>query len=71
MIYPLDIDDEPDEATWGAGRVLAVKLAGPRGERWSAVGVGETLESALTWARDSAPSGTSWLIGSWVDLYGD
>jgi len=48
-----------------------VKLAGPRGERWAAVGIGETVEAALTWARDSAPGGTSWLIGSWVDLYGD
>jgi hypothetical protein len=66
MLLPVHIEDESDEA-----RVLAVKLAGPRGERWSAVGVGESVEAALAWARESAPSGTSWLIAGWVDLYGD
>lgn len=71
MLFPVHIDDEPDEAPTGAAHVLAVKLAGPRGERWSAIGVGDTVETALAWARDSAPGGTSWLIGGWVDLYGD
>jgi hypothetical protein len=71
MLVPAHIEDAPDEAPTAGTRVLAVKLAGPRGERWSAVGVGETVKDALAWARDSAPSGTSWLIGSWVDLYGD
>ena len=54
-----------------ATRVLGVRLAGPGGERWSAIGVGETLEEALAWARESAPSGTSWLVSGWSDLYGD
>ena len=52
-------------------RVLGVRLAGPGGERWSTVGIGETLGEALAWARESAPSGTSWLVSGWAELYGD
>jgi hypothetical protein len=71
MMIPVHIEDAPDEAPAAATRVLAVRLAGPRGERWSSIGVGATVEDALAWARDSAPSGTSWLIGSWADVYGE
>jgi hypothetical protein len=71
MLSPVHIEDEPDGTPVGAACVLAVKLAGPRGERWSAIGVGNTVEAALAWARESAPSGTSWLVGGWTDLYGD
>jgi len=52
-------------------RVLGVRLAGPGGERWSAVGIGQTLDEALAWARESAPAGTSWLVSGWSELYGD
>ena len=52
-------------------RVLSVKLAGPAGERWAAVGVGGTVDEALQWALESAPDGTPWLVGGWNDLYGD
>jgi hypothetical protein len=70
MAFPLQLDlhAAPDPA---GSYVLAVRLAGTRGERYSAVGVGETVEAALAWARESAPGGSRWLIAGWSDLYGD
>jgi hypothetical protein len=37
----------------------------------TAVGLGNPLQGALTWALDSAPSGSSWLVGNWDDVHGD
>jgi hypothetical protein len=51
--------------------LLAVKLAGAHGERWAAIGVGESLDEALQWAIESAPAGVAWLVSGWRDLYGD
>jgi hypothetical protein len=51
--------------------VLDVSLVGANGERWRAVGLGETVTDALTWARESAPEGTWWLVSGWADLFGD
>jgi hypothetical protein len=51
--------------------VLSVRLAGSRGERWSAIGIGSSQSEALTWALESAPAGVSWLVCSWSDTYGD
>jgi hypothetical protein len=51
--------------------LLAVKLAGPRGERWAAIGAGESLDEALQWALESAPAGVAWLVSGWRDLYDD
>jgi hypothetical protein len=51
--------------------LLAVKLAGAHGERWTAIGVGDTLDGALQWALESAPVGVAWLVSGWADLYGD
>ena len=41
------------------------------GERYSTIGIGGSVEDALAWARDSAPTGTRWLATAWSDLYGD
>ena len=51
--------------------VLSVRLAGSNGERWDATGIGSSHEEALTWALESAPTGTSWLVCAWSDTYGD
>jgi hypothetical protein len=51
--------------------VLAVALEGPAGERWSAIGGGDTLEDALAFALDSSPEGIAWRVVWWSDLYGD
>ncbi len=51
--------------------VLEVRLAGPNGERGTAIGVGSTVEEALRWARESAPQGVPWLVTHWADLFAD
>ena len=51
--------------------VLFVSLDGPGGERWSAVGGGDTLDGALAFALASAPAGTRWRVAGSNDLYGD
>jgi hypothetical protein len=50
---------------------LQVSLEGPHGERWVAVGGGETLGDALEFAVASAPSDTRWRVVDWTPLYGD
>jgi hypothetical protein len=51
--------------------LLSVRLAGSKGERWDAIGIGSTHADALTWALESAPAGVSWLVCSWSETYGD
>jgi hypothetical protein len=48
-----------------------VDFSSPEGRTWWAVGVGDTLTKALSFARDSCPTGTTWKPTSWNDLYGD
>ena len=50
---------------------LKVELMGKDGERWTAVGGGETLGDALEFAVASAPSDTRWCVVAWAPLYGD
>jgi hypothetical protein len=75
MTQPLRlIQAEPTPAPQAFGRpvtvVLNVRLAGGKGERWDAIGIGHSQEEALTWALESAPAGVSWLVCSWSDTYG-
>jgi hypothetical protein len=58
-------NDRPD---W---HLLAVLLVGSGGERWHAIGMGESVDDALTWARESAPAGHRWLVADWSDLFRD
>ena len=51
--------------------VLMVDFASPEGRAWWAVGLGGTLAEALTFARDSCPTDTTWEPTRWNDLYGD
>ena len=51
--------------------VLVVTLEGRAGERWTAVGGGETLDDALAFAVASAPGGMRWRVADWNHLYGD
>ena len=51
--------------------VLMVDLASPDGRTWWAVGVGETFEEALAFARDSCPTDPTWERTHWNHLYGD
>jgi hypothetical protein len=53
------------------GDALQVTLEGPRGERWTAVGGGETLGDALEFAVASAPTGVRWRVVDWAPVYGD
>jgi hypothetical protein len=57
----------------GAGRqaVLQVELAAPDGSRFTAIGGGDTVAEALTFALASAPDGVAWEPVRWTDLYGD
>jgi hypothetical protein len=72
MGQPLrSFDDLPEPTERPQWLVLDVSLVGANGERWRAVGLGETDTDALTWARESAPEGTWWLVSGWADLFGD
>jgi hypothetical protein len=51
--------------------ILLVILEDGRGERWTAVGGGETLDDALAFAVGSTPAGTRWRVARWSHLYGD
>ena len=51
--------------------VLNVKLAGSKGERWDAIGIGCSEADALNWALESAPAGVGWLVSSSSETYGD
>jgi hypothetical protein len=50
---------------------LRVELEGPHGERWTAIGGGETLGDALEFAVASAPTDTRWCVVEWAPLFGD
>lgn len=72
MAQPLRSYDEiPAQEARPQWFVLDVSLVGGNGERWRAVGLGETVGDALTWAREGAPTGTWWLVSDWSDLFGD
>jgi hypothetical protein len=72
MGQPLRSYDEfPEPAERPEWLVLSVTLVDANGERWHAVGLGETVDTALNWARKSAPVGTWWLVSDWSDLFGD
>jgi hypothetical protein len=47
-----------------------VDFSSPEGRTW-AVGVGDTLAEAITFAHDSRPTDAAWQPTHWNDLYGD
>ena len=60
----------PSVPTDGAQHVLTVEFASPDGRRWQAIGGGATFADAIGFARESCPTGTSWRLVRWNDLYG-
>jgi hypothetical protein len=42
-----------------------------RGERWDAIGGGDSVDAALEFAVQSAPADRRWRVTAWRDLYGD
>jgi hypothetical protein len=51
--------------------VLSVEFASRDERTWQAVGGGDTLVSAIAFARASCPTDTTWQPVRWSDLYGD
>jgi hypothetical protein len=51
--------------------VIKVTLEGPTGERWDAIGGGESVDAALDFAVSSAPAETRWRVLGWSNVYGD
>jgi hypothetical protein len=54
-----------------ASDALRVDLEGPGGERWSAIGGGESVGEALAFALASSPADTAWRVVGWSPIYGD
>jgi hypothetical protein len=53
-----------------AQQTLMVAFTSPDGRTWEAIGGGDTLADAITFAQDSCPTGTTWQPSHWNDLYG-
>jgi hypothetical protein len=51
--------------------VLTVELVNDWGERWTAIGGGDTVAEAIAFAQASAPEGPAWEPLGWTGLYGD
>jgi hypothetical protein len=58
-------------APFRPGDPLRVTLEGPSGERWSAIGGGDSLADALAYAVASAPAEVKWRVVGWADLFGN
>jgi hypothetical protein len=62
---------EAQDACMDTTDALQVTLEGPKGERWTAIGGGETLGDALEFAVASAPTDVRWCVVRWAPLYGE
>ena len=51
--------------------VIRVTLETPGGERWDAIGGGESVDAALEFAVESAPPGRHWRVLTWREIYGE
>jgi hypothetical protein len=54
-----------------ADLVLAVDFECHGGQRWSAVGGGQTVDDAIAFARGGLPGGCAWQLVGWDYLYGE
>jgi hypothetical protein len=52
-------------------RIIRVSLQAPSGERWDAIGGGDSVDAALDFAVASAPAERRWRVVGWRDVYGD
>jgi hypothetical protein len=55
----------------GSPVVLDVEFASDAGTRLRAIGGGATFADAIEFARASLPSGRTWRLVDWADVYGD
>jgi hypothetical protein len=70
-IAALEVDALTGAGSGASQYVLMVDFETQDGQRWSAVGGGDTLADAIRFARDSCPSGRDWHPVGWDDLHGD
>jgi hypothetical protein len=52
-------------------RIIRVSLQAASGERWEAIGGGDSVDAALDFAVSSAPADRRWRVVDWRDVYGD
>ncbi|HZR95324.1 MAG TPA: hypothetical protein VFA56_06495 [Gaiellaceae bacterium] len=52
-------------------RIIRVSLQTSSGERWDAIGGGDSVDAALDFAVSSAPADRRWRVVGWRDLYSD
>jgi hypothetical protein len=51
--------------------IIRVSLQTSAGERWDAIGGGDSLDAALEFAVASAPDDRRWRVVGWRDVYAD
>jgi hypothetical protein len=62
---------EAQDAVMQSQRIIRVSLQASDGERWDAIGGGDSVDAALEFAVQSAPDERRWRVTGWRDLYGD
>jgi len=68
MIHLAATNPEPEPR---GQRVLRIDFESPSGRRWSAIGGGASIEEAIAFAREAAPTGHYWRVIRISDVYGD
>ena len=51
--------------------IIRVSLQTTAGDRWDAIGGGDSLDAALEFAVQSAPADRRWQVVGWRDVYDD
>ena len=51
--------------------IIRVSLQAPGGERWDAIGGGDSVDAALEFALESAPAEQRWRVVGWRNVFGD
>ena len=51
--------------------IIRVSLEAPSGDRWDAIGGGESVDAALEFALESAPADQRWRVVGWRNVFGD
>jgi hypothetical protein len=59
------------DACMSRQRIIRVSLEAQTGERWDAIGGGESVEEAIGFAVESAPNDRRWSVVEWRDVFGD
>ena len=49
--------------------IIRVSLKAPDGERWDAIGGGDSIDAALEFALESAPPNRPWQIVGWRPVF--